>query len=159
MCIRDRFNPENVWYSYGNFMYKFFVQNSINHNMVTVDLKLQDPQEGRQVLFHTGKLFQASAVENCAPWSNPPYGGWRVMNNEGSFENRTWIEGRYVPIPENPPPYTKRTDFTEPVMQRRLAVLTDDYVVCFDYIKGEKEQDVYKRQVPKTRPAYTARKQ
>ena len=135
------FNPENVWYSYGNFMYKFFVQNSINHNMVTVDLKLQDPQEGRQVIFHTGQLFQASAVENCAPWSNPPYGGWRVMNNEGSFENRTWIEGRYVPIPENPPPYTKRTDFTEPVMQRRLAVLTDDYVVCFDYIKGEKEHD------------------
>lgn len=130
---------EDLWDSL--VMYKFFVQNSINHNMVTVDLKLQDPQEGRQVLFHTGKLFQASAVENCAPWSNPPYGGWRVMNNEGSFENRTWIEGRYVPIPENPPPYTKRTDFTEPVMQRRLAVLTDDYVVCFDYIKGEKEHD------------------
>ncbi len=136
------FNPENVWYSYGTFMYKFFVQNSITHNMVKVDLKLQDPQEGRQVLFHTGKLFQASCVENCASWSNPPYGGWRVFNNE-TFEDRTWIEGRYVPIPENPPPYTKRTDFTEPVMQRRLTVLTDDYVVCFDYIRGDKEHDYH----------------
>ena len=139
---RALFNPENVWYSYGTFMYKFFVQNSINHNMVTVDLKLQDPQEGRQVLFHSGTLFQASAVENCAKWSNPPYGGWRVKNNE-SFEERTWTEGRYVPIPENPPPYTKRTDFTEEIMQRRLVVLTDDYLVCFDYIRGDKEHDYH----------------
>lgn len=136
------FNPENVWYSYGTFMYKFFVQNSINHNMVTVDLKLQDPQEGRQVLFHSGKLFGASCVENKASWSNPPYGGWRVFNHE-EFEDRIWIEGRYVPIPENHPPYALRTDFTEPVMQRRLAVLTDDYVVCFDYIRGDKEHDYH----------------
>lgn len=136
------FNPENVWYSYGTFMYKFYVQNSITHNMVTTDLKLQDPQEGRQVLFHTGKLFQASAVENCARWSNPPYGGWRVRNNE-TFADRAWSEGRYVPIPQNPPPYTKRTDFTEPIMQRRCAVVTDDYVVCFDYISGENEHDYH----------------
>ena len=136
------FNPENVWYSYGTFMYKFFVQNSITHNMVTVDLKLQDPQESRQVLFHSGKLFGASAIENCSRWSNPPYGGWRVFNNE-EFEDRIWIEGRYVPIPENHPPYAKRTDFTEPVMQRRLAVLTDDYVVCFDYIRGTREHDYH----------------
>ncbi len=27
------FNPENVWYSYGTFMYKFFVQNSINADL------------------------------------------------------------------------------------------------------------------------------
>ncbi len=141
---KSLFNPENVWYSYGNFMYKFFVQNSITHNMVTVDLKLQDPQEGRQVLFHSGKLFHASAVENCAAWSNPPYGGWRVMNNEGDFKDRLWIEGRSLPeIPENHPPYTKRTEFTEPVMLRRLAVLTDDYVVCFDYVRGDRDHDYH----------------
>ncbi len=134
------FNPENVWYSYCTFMYKFYVQNSITHNMVTVDLKLQDPQEGKQVLFHSGSLFQASAVENCARWSNPPYGGWRVRADE-TFRDRTWAEGRYVPIPENAPPYTERTAFTEPVMQRRCAVVTDDYVVCFDYICGETEHD------------------
>lgn len=137
------FNPENVWYSYGTFMYKFYVQNSITHNMVTVDLKLQDPSESRLVLFGSNELFGAACVENQAVWSNPPYGGWRVMNNETTFENRTWVEGRYVPIPENPPPYTKRTDFTEPVMQRRLTVLTDDYVVCFDYIRGGIEHDYH----------------
>lgn len=137
------FNPENVWYSYGTFMYKFFVQNSITHNMVTVDLKLQDPSDSRVVLFHSGKLFHAACIETCAKWSNPPYGGWRVMNNETTFENRTWVEGRYVPIPENHPPYTRRTDFTEPIMQRRMAVLTDDYVVCFDYIRGDKEHDYH----------------
>ncbi len=132
------FNPENIWYSYGTFMYKFFVQNSITHNMVTTDLKLQDPQEGRQCLFHSGKVFNASAVENKARWSNPPYGGWRVFSDE-EFEDRTWIEGRYVPIPENHPPYAERSEYTEPVMQRRLAVLTDDYVVCFDSVRGESE--------------------
>lgn len=137
------FNPENVWYSYGTYMYKFFVQNSITHNMVTVDLKLQDPQEARLLLFHSDNLFHASCVENYTKWSNPPYGGWRVLNNETTFENRTWVEGRYLPIPENPPPYTKRTDFTEPIMQRRLAVLTDDYVVCFDYMRGEREHDYH----------------
>ncbi len=136
------FNPENVWYSYGTFMYKFFVQNSINHNMVTVDLKLQDPQEGRQVLFHSGRLFHASAVENCASWSNPPYGGWRVFNGE-TIEDRIWKEGRYLPIPKDHPEYAKRTDFTEKIMQRRLAVLTDDYVVCFDYIRGDNEHDYH----------------
>ena len=133
------FNPENVWYSYGTFMYKFYVQNSISHNMVTADLKLQDPQEGKQLLFHSGDLFKASAVENCAAWSNPPYGGWRVRPEEPTFEERTWAEGRYVYIPENAPEYTTRTDFTEKIMQRRMAVLLDDCVICFDYIKGENE--------------------
>ncbi len=133
------FNPENVWYSYGTFMYKFYVQNSISHNMVTVDLKLQDPQEGSQILFHSGSLFHASAVENCAAWSNPPYGGWRVRTEEPTFEERTWAEGRYVPIPKDAPEYTKRTGFTEKVMQRRMAVLLDDCVVCFDYIEGGRE--------------------
>ncbi len=133
------FNPENVWYSYGTFMYKFYVQNSISHNMTTVDLKLQDPQEGRQLLFHSGSLFHASTVENCAAWSNPPYGGWRVRSQEPTFRERAWIEGRYVPIPDDAPEYTKRTGFTEKIMQRRMAVLLDDCVVCFDYLEGADE--------------------
>ena len=136
------FNPENIWYSYGTFMYKFFVQNSINHNMVTADLKLQDPQNNRQLLFHSGDVFNASVVETKAAWSNPPYGGWRVFSNE-TFADRIWIEGRYVPIPDDAPKYTKRTEFTEPILQRRMAVLTDDYVVCFDYVQGEAEHDYH----------------
>lgn len=138
---RSLFNPENVWYSYGTYMYKFFVQTSITHNMVTVDLKMQDPSEAKRALFYSGKLFQAAAIDNNAKWSNPPYGGWRVLNGEKDFEERTWIEGRYIPIPDNAPDYALRTEFTEPIEQRRCMVLTDDYIVCFDYMRGENEHD------------------
>ncbi len=135
---RSFYNPESIWYTYGTFMYKFYVQNSVTHNMVVVDLKLQDPAEGKKLLFHTGRLFQACAVENVARWSNPPYGGWRVKGDK-TFAERTWNEGRYVPIPEQPPEYSTRTGFTEPVLQRRLTIVMDDYVVLFDYAKGEQE--------------------
>ena len=39
---RSLTNPENIWYSYHTFMYKFYCQTSITHNMVTVDLKQQE---------------------------------------------------------------------------------------------------------------------
>lgn len=132
------YNPESIWYHYHTFMYKFYVQNSITHNMVIVDQKLQDPVEGRRLLFHSGRLFQACAVENKARWSHPPYGGWRV-NEVPTFAERTWNEGRYVLIPDDAPEYSKRTVFTEPVLQRRMTVVTDDYVVLFDYLNGEEE--------------------
>lgn len=135
---RNFYNPESIWYSYGTFMYKFYVQNSVTHNMVTTDLKLQEAHEGKNLLFYSGKMMQACAVENVTRWSNPPYGGWRILLNE-TFEQRTWHEGRYVPIPENPPEYTVRTDFTEPITQRRLMVVTDDYAVNFDYVSGDTE--------------------
>ncbi len=138
---RSLFNPENIWYSYGTFMYKFFVQTSITHNMVTVDLKMQDPSEAKRILFHSGTLFHAAAIEDNAKWSNPPYGGWRVKPDEDTFEDRTWCEGRYVPIPDDAPPYSTRTGFTEAIEQRRCMVLTDDYVVCFDYMSGDTEHD------------------
>ncbi len=137
---KNFYNPENVWYSYGTFMYKFFVQNSITHNMVTTDLKLQEPAEGRHLMFYSGKKMQADAVENTARWSNPPYGGWNVILGE-EFADRSWNEGRYVPIPENAPAYTTRTGFTEPVTQRRTLVVTDDYAVIFDYVSGGTEHD------------------
>ncbi|MDF2938366.1 MAG: hypothetical protein K0Q90_3739 [Paenibacillaceae bacterium] len=137
---RSFYNPENIWYSYHTFMYKFYVQTSITHNMVVVDRKQQDPVEGSRLLFHSGKLFQACAVENKARWSYPPYGGWRV-DGDKTFAERTWNEARYMPIPENPPEYSARTGFTEPVLQRRLTVVTDDYVVLFDYMAGEEEHE------------------
>ncbi len=137
---RNFYNPENVWYTYGTFMYKFFVQNSITHNMVTTDLKLQDPQEGKNLLFFSGKKMQVNAVENIARWSNPPYGGWRVLMGE-EFKDRTWNEGRYVPIPNDAPEYTARTEFTEPIIQRRLMVVTDEYAVNFDYVEGKETHD------------------
>lgn len=137
---KNFYNPENIWYTYGTFMYKFFVQNSITHNIVTTDLKLQDPKEGKNLLFYSGEKMQVSAVENITRWSNPPYGGWRVLMGE-EFKDRTWNEGRYVPIPKDAPEYTSRTDFTEPIIQRRLMVVTDEYAVNFDYVEGEKEHE------------------
>ncbi|WP_141505195.1 hypothetical protein [Paenibacillus luteus] len=132
------YNPESVWYSYRYFMYKFFVQNSITHNMVVVDLKQQDPSEAKRQLFHTGHLFQACAVENSARWCNPPYGGWLVKGDK-TLQERSWHEGRYVPVPEQAPPYTSRTEYTEPIVQRRMTIVTDDYVVLFDYMRGDQE--------------------
>ncbi len=137
---KNFYNPENVWYAYGTLMYKFFVQNSITHNMVTTDLKLQDPSEGKNLLFYSGKKMQVNAVENITRWSNPPYGGWRVIMGE-EFKDRSWNEGRYVPVPDDAPEYTSRTEFTEPITQRRLMVLTDEYAVNFDYVKGEEEHE------------------
>lgn len=137
---RSFYNPESVWYSYHTFMYKFYVQTSITHNMVVVDRKQQDPAEGRSLLFHSGSAFQASMVENTARWSYPPYGGWRVAG-ESTLLERVWNEGRSLPIPPDVPEYSTRTGFTEPVLQRRLTVVTDDYIALFDYLSGEKEHD------------------
>lgn len=137
---RSFYNPESVWYSYHTFMYKFYVQTSITHNMVVVDRKQQDPTEGRSLLFHSGSAFQASMVENTARWSYPPYGGWRVAGDR-TLSERLWNEGRSLPIPSDAPEYSARTGFTEPVLQRRLTVVTDDYLVLFDYVSGEEEHD------------------
>ena len=119
-------------------MYKFYTQTSLNHNMVVVDQKMQEATPGQRLLFHSGKAMQVTAVETTAcVWSNPPYGGMvydYVPVN--TFAEKTWREGRYVPIPPNPPAYGTLTDFTEPILQRRLMVVTDDYVVLADYVKG-----------------------
>lgn len=137
---RSFYNPESIWYSYHTFMYKFYVQSSITHNMVVVDRKQQDPTEGKHLLFHSGSLFQASAVENIARWSYPPYGGWRV-EGEDSFSERAWKEGRYMPIPDIEPEYTKRTNFTEPIHQRRLTIVTDDYIVLLTTWRARKNMN------------------
>ncbi|HWT75567.1 MAG TPA: hypothetical protein VN258_12750 [Mobilitalea sp.] len=139
---KSLYNPENVWHGYKTFLYKFYVQNSITHNMVTVDLKQQDPKEAKRLLFYAGNHIQACVVENETCWCNPPYGGWRVYD-EKTFPERAWKEGRYVNIPEEAPQYTVRTDYTEPVLQRRATVVTDYYVVNFDYLEGTKEHDYH----------------
>ena len=132
---RSLTNPENIWYSYHTFMYKFYCQTSINHNMVTVDLKQQEAAPPKQLLFYAGDAIQASGVENNSRWSYPPYGGWPV-GEQKTIEERQWVEGRSFPIPQNHPEYAVRSGFTEPVVTRRVTVLTDDYVVNFDYAKS-----------------------
>jgi hypothetical protein len=134
---RSFWNPESVFFVYEPFMYKFYTQTSMNHNMVVVDQKMQEATPGKRLLFHSGSAMQATAVETTARWSNPPYGGMVYdYVPVKTFVEKTWREGRYVPIPPNPPAYGTLTDFTEPILQRRLMVVTDDYVVLADYMKA-----------------------
>jgi hypothetical protein len=134
---RSFWNPESVFYVYEPFMYKFYTQTSLNHNMVVVDEKMQEATPGERLLFHSGKAMQATVVEATARWSNPPYGGMVYdYVPVKTFAEKTWREGRYVPIPEKAPAYGKITGYTEPVLQRRAMIVTDDYVVLADYVKG-----------------------
>ncbi len=137
---RSFYNPEMFWYGYKSYLYKFLVQNSVNKNMVVVDHKMQEPKESFKTLFYTGDMMQAAAVETKARWSNPPYGGMIYGDKtDYTFADKAWEEGRSLPIPEDAPKYGTLSDFTEPVLQRRLMVMMDDYVVLADYVQAEKE--------------------
>ena len=137
---RSFYNPEMIWYGYGDFMYKFYIQTSLNHNMVVIDQKMQEPVESQRLLFYSGRAFQATAVQTDCRWSNPPYGGMVYdYVPVKTFAEKCWREGRFVPVPDNPPAYGSLTDNTEPILQRRLMIVTDDYIVLADYLKGEKK--------------------
>ena len=139
---RSFYNPEMVWFGYEPFMYKFYVQTSPAHNMVIVDRKNQESMPGSQPLFHTGEAMQASVVETTARWSFPPYGGMVYdYVPVKDFAGKTWREGRFVPIPEKTPPYGTLSGYNEPVRQRRLLVVTDDYVLVADDLKSENPHD------------------
>ncbi|MEN8662513.1 MAG: hypothetical protein ABF330_08490 [Lentimonas sp.] len=136
---RSFYNPEHIWYSYPNFMYAFFVQTSLPHNMVVVDMKQQEPVESSKILFSEGDMMQATAVETNARWSNPPYGGLFYSTFKGTFQDKCWDEGRYMPQPENEPEYASIGEYSDRVMQRRLLAVTDDYVVVADYLDAPEE--------------------
>ncbi len=137
---RSFFNPEMVWYGYPSYMYKFYVQASMDKNMVVVDDKMQLPRESFRKMFYAGKRMQAAMVETVAPWANPPYGGMQYDWAGGiSFGEKMWDEGRSIHEDADPPAYGEITGETEPVTQRRLMVVTDDYVVLADYLRGERE--------------------
>ncbi len=137
---RSFYNPMMIWYGYPNFMYKFYVQTSVNKNMVVVDQKQQEPVESQRLLFHSGKMMQVVAVQSNARWSNPPYGGMRYWDQpHKTFADKTFAEGRSLTIPPDAPDWGAVTDYTEPILQRRLMLVTDDYVVLADYLKGERE--------------------
>jgi hypothetical protein len=133
---RSFFNPEMIWYGYLNYMYKFYVQTSVSKNMVVVDEKMQEPVESQRLLFHTGPMMQATAVQTNARWSNPPYGGMVYDWFTGGFAEKSWTEGRSIPIPENAPIYGNIGPYSDRVLQRRAMVVTDDYVVLADYLRA-----------------------
>lgn len=132
---KNFYNPESIWYAYHTFMYKFYVQNSITHNMTTVDLKQQDPAESHLLATGSEDGVQYAVHEITTKWCNPPYGGWMVKQGE-TFADRCWAEGRSLVLPADQPPYTRRTGFTEPIVQRRATIVTDDYIVLIDHLEG-----------------------
>jgi len=137
---RSFYNPEMFWYGYKSHLYKFLVQTSINKNMVVVDQKMQEPKESFKTLYYTGDMMQATAVETKARWSNPPYGGMIYDDKKHmTFAEKAFEEGRSVPVPDDAPEYGQLSDFSEPVLQRRLMVMMDDYVVLADYLQADEE--------------------
>lgn len=143
---RSFFNPENCWWGYAHFMYKFYVQCSLTKNMVVVDDKMQIPADSRRFLFFTGKSFQAAGVEITTEWSYPPYGGMVYYqdgqtNTKEDLKKRCKMNACYLPVVEDDDKavYGEMTDYTEPVQQKRIMAVTDDYVVLFDYLCGEQE--------------------
>ncbi|MNC00053.1 hypothetical protein D3C75_473690 [compost metagenome] len=135
---RSFYYPEIVWYGYGSYMYKFYVQNSIAHNMAIVDGKNQEAIPARELNFYAGELMQVFSGEVNARWAHPPYGGMRYGPDE-EFAQKALEEGRSLPVPEHPPAYGEITGWTEPVKQIRTTVVTDHYVLIRDSLSGETE--------------------
>jgi hypothetical protein len=134
---RSFYNPEMIWYGYEPYMYKFFVQTSMTKNMVVVDRKMQMPTESALTSFHSGKMMQLAAVETNSIWSDPPYGGMVYdYVPVKTFAEKMWREGRTIPLADPQPRYGTLGRFTEPVLQRRAMIVTDDYVVLADRMQG-----------------------
>lgn len=132
---RTFWNPETIWWGYANFMYKFYVQTSVNHNMVVVDQKQQEAVPSKQLLFFSGKMMQVSEQQTIAKWSDPPYLGMQYNSNETLLDQMKKNK-QSIPIVKDRA-YGAMGPNTEPVLQRRLAIVTDDYVILADYLKGD----------------------
>jgi len=109
------FGTEMTWFGYGNPGYKECVQTSATHNMVVVDELQQEAVPSEQLLFYAGDMMQVSAVQTVARWRPIP------RFNIDKFP--PWNDFDYAP------------DF-KPVLQRRLTIVTDDYVAIADYLKA-----------------------
>ncbi|MDQ8183465.1 hypothetical protein [Pelagicoccus sp. SDUM812005] len=137
---RSHYNTEASWYGYWSFMFKMWVQASDSHNMTVVDHRMQKPADDRRILFHDGELMKVSATEIETVWIDPPYGGQTPYALKMP-EEKSWEEARWLPTPKNPRPQGDTGTPSEPILQRRLIVVTNDYVVMADFLKGEQEHD------------------
>jgi hypothetical protein len=135
---RSFYNPESVWWGYLHFMYKFYVQNSMTKNMVTVDEKMQVPADSKRTLFYSGQALQAVALETSSQWAFPPYGGMVYAETE-TLEERCAMNASSLPPGAAGAVYGEMSDFTEPVRQKRIMAITDDYIVLFDDLVGVRE--------------------
>lgn len=134
---RSFFNPEHLWWGYGHFMYKFYVQNSNTKNMVVVDGKMQIPADARRVLFYSGKGLQAAGVRTESRWGYPPFGGMIYREGE-SLQERCRYNACDLPSCDAAP-YGEITQITEPIRQTRVMAVLDDCIVLFDSLEGERE--------------------
>ena len=137
---RTHYGTEASWYGYWSLMFKMWVQSSSSHNMVVVDHRMQRPVDNRRLLFHSGDLMQVSATEIETDWIDPPYGGQTPYALKMP-EEKSWQEGRWLPTPDHPRPQGDTGTPTEPILQRRLMIVTDDYVVLSDFVKGSQTHD------------------
>jgi len=135
---RSFFNPEHVWWGYLHFMYKFYVQNSMTKNMVVVDNKMQLPADSRKTLFYSGSMIQVSAVETTTQWAYPPYGGMIYRQGE-TLQQRSRLNACSLPAAPDEAKYGELSHYSEPVHQKRLMVLADDYIVLFDWVSGSQQ--------------------
>ena len=122
------YNPETSWFGYGSAMYKLWVQVSLSHNMVVVDDKMQLPGPSRRLLFFSGKLMKAAAVQAICRWSNPPFGGG-LFPHAYNGKKAPWY-----PQPAHPPAFGAITGKTGPILQRRVMIVTHNFVVVADYL-------------------------
>ena len=134
---RSFFNPEHVWWGYGHFMYKFYVQNSNTKNMVVVDGKLQVPADSRRVLFCSGKKMQAAGVRTESRWGFPPFGGMIYKDGESLRERCEYNASDLSSC--DAAPYGEITELTEPVRQTRVMAVLDNCIVLFDSLCGQEE--------------------
>lgn len=114
------FGTEMAWFGYGHAGYKESVQTSATHNMVIVDELQQEAVPSEQLLFHAGKMMQVSVLETNARWRKIP-----TFNPE-LFP--PWNDKEYDPG-------------FEPIQQKRLTIVTDDYVVVADYMKSSQSHN------------------
>ncbi|WP_170063999.1 heparinase II/III domain-containing protein [Jejuia pallidilutea] len=114
------FGAEMVWFGYGKPGYKECVQTSATHNMVIVDELQQEAVPSKQTLFYNGENMQATVVETKARWRKIPI----------------WNAEKFPPWED-----TDYDENFEPILQRRLSIVTDDYVVISDYISSNKKHN------------------
>lgn len=114
------FGTEMVWYGYGKPGYKECVQTSASHNMIVVDELQQEAVPSKQTLFYKGDMMQATVVETNARWKTIP----------------RWNAEKFPPWDDAP----YEADF-QPILQKRLSIVTDDYIVIADFMKSNQKHD------------------
>lgn len=133
-------NMEYTWYGYTSFLFKMWVQTSVAHNMVTADLRMQEPASCEPVLYYSGKGYQAVCAQTVSRWCDPPYGGQTPYPIQFPGE-KCGKEGKYVLNPGAVRRQGETGEYSEPVFQRRLLILTEGYCIIWDYEKSDKEHD------------------